>query len=145
MRNRNRSSTIILAVFFLGLLLVIGLKAVEEGWLSPREALELNGKPALVLFNRYKGCECELVVYEAAEYQIENWSEKDRNGIPVYVFNLDRRSDLKNQYQIIRAPTLILVDGSGDIIIKQDEGISDFEPLDLPLFEEKIKEVLNES
>lgn len=145
MRKRNRSSTIILGIFILGLLLVIGLKAVEEGWFSPIEPLELNGKPALVLFNRYKGCECELVVYEAAEHQIENWSEIDRNGIPVYVFNLDRRSDLKKQYQIIRAPTLILVDGSGDIIIKQDEGISDFEPLDLPLFEEKIKEVLNGS
>lgn len=140
--NQKRIFLIIVVVAILG---VLGFKSINEGWFSPIVPLELNGEPALVLFNRYKGCECELVVYEAAEYQIENWSENDRNGIPVYVFNLDRRSDLRKQYQIIRAPTLILVDASGNIILKQDEGISDFEPLNLPLFEEKIKELLNGS
>lgn len=144
MKKQKPFSRLILGVFFLGFLLVIGLKTVKEGWLVVREPLELNGEPALVLFNRYKGCECELVVYEAADFQIENWSEENRSGVPVYVINLDHRPDLKKQYQILRVPALILLDASGRIVLKQDEGISDEKPLNLPLFEEKIKEVLNE-
>jgi len=144
MTKHKNSSRIILGVFFIGLLLVTGFKAINEGWFTPFEPLELDGQPALVLFNRYKGCECELVVYEAAEYQIETWAEENRRRVPVYIFNLDRRSDLKKQYQIIRAPTLILLDASGNIVLKQDVGISDEKPLNLPLFEERIKEVLNE-
>jgi len=142
MKKQKPFSRVILAVFFMGFLVVIGIKAVNEGWFAAREPLELNGKPALVLFNRYNGCECELVVYEAAENQVENWTVDNRSGVPVYVINLDHRSDLKTKYQIIRAPTLILLDAFGNIILKQEEGISDEEPLNLPLFEEKIKGLL---
>lgn len=136
-------SRIGLVLFLFGVMIVFAFKAINEDWFSPREPLVLDGKHALILFNRYKGCECELVVYQAAEEQFENWSQEKRKNVQKFVFNLDRRPDLKQQFNIIRAPTLILVDGSGNIILKQDVGITDTEPLNLPLFEEKIKEVLN--
>ncbi len=126
-------------------LIIFFLKGMHEGWFSAREPLVLGGKPVLLFFNRYKGCECELVVYEAAERQIQNWDLEDRRGIEVMILNLDRRSDMKKQFEIVRAPTLILLNADGKIILKQDEGVSDIEPLNLPLFEEKILEVLNES
>lgn len=145
MNLKNRYSRMLFIIFVLGVLIVLYLKGIHEDWFSPREQLVLEGKPVLLFFNRYKGCECELVVYEAAELQIENWTEENRRGIEVMIFNLDRREDLKKQFGIVRAPTLILLNADGDIILKQDEGILDTEPLNLPLFEEKILEVLNES
>lgn len=145
MNLKKRSSSVLFIIFVLGVLIVLFLKGMHEGWFSPREQLVLEGKPVLLFFNRYKGCECELVVYEAAEQQIVNWTEEDREGIEVVIFNLDRRADLKKQFGIVRAPTLILLNADGDIILKQDEGISDTEPLNLPLFEEIILEVMNES
>ena len=145
MNLKNRSSSVLFIIFVLGVLLVITLKGMHEGWLSSQEQFDFRGKPVLLFFNRYKGCECELVVYEAAEHQIKNWAEEDRGGIEVMIFNLDRRSDLKKKYGIVRAPTLILLNATGEIIFKQDEGVKDTEPLNLPLFEEKILEVLNES
>lgn len=145
MKIKNRSESWLLLLFILGVLVVLLFKGLNEGWFSSREPLVLEGKPVLMLFNRYKGCECELVVYEAAERQIKNWADEDRGGIEVVIFNLDRRADLKKQFEIVRAPTLILLNAEGEIILNQDEGVSDTEPLNLPLFEIKIKEVLNES
>lgn len=145
MNLKNRSSSVLFILFVLGVLIVLFLKGMHEGWLSTREQLVVGGKPVLLFFNRYKGCECERKVYEAAERQIENWTEENRGGIDVIIFNLDRRTDLIKQFGIVRAPTLILLNADGDIILKQDEGILDTEPLNLSLFEEKILEVLNES
>ncbi|PKO05392.1 MAG: hypothetical protein CVU41_12210 [Chloroflexi bacterium HGW-Chloroflexi-3] len=145
MKIKNRSESWLLLLFILGVLVVLLFKGLNEGWFSSREPLVLEGKPVLMLFNRYKGCECELVVYEAAERQIKNWANEDRGGIEVVIFNLDRRADMKKQFEIVRAPTLILLNAEGEIILNQDEGVSDTEPLNLPLFEIKIKEVLNES
>lgn len=145
MNLKNRSSIALFIIFLLGIMILLFLKGMNEGWFSPQELPVLEGEPVLLFFNRYKGCECELVVYEAAELQIENWAEENRRGIEVMIFNFDRRADLKRQFGIVRAPTLILLNAAGDIILKQDEGVSDTEPLNLPLFEEKIMEVLNES
>ncbi len=144
MNFKNRSSQVLFIFFVLGVLIVLFLKGMNTGWFSTQELLVLDGEPVLLFFNRYKGCECELVVYEAAEHQIKNWDEENRGGIEVMIFNLDRRADLKKQFGIVRAPTLILLNGAGDIILNQDEGVSDTEPLNLTLFEEKIMEVLNE-
>ena len=145
MNFKNRSSNVLFIFFVLGVLIVLFLKGMSEGWFSSRQQLVLEGKPVLLFFNSYKGCECELVVYEAAELQIQNWAEEKRGGIEVMIFNLDRRADLKKQFGIVRAPTLILLNGAGDIILKQEEGISDTEPLNLSLFEKRIFEALNGS
>jgi hypothetical protein len=61
----------------------------------------------------------------------------------VIFIDLDQRPDLGAQFEIIRAPTLLLVDKNGEIKYRQDEVVTDAEPLNLFTIEGKIAEVLN--
>ena len=66
-------------VIVLVILLSAGImmyKAFDNGWLMSREPLDLSNAPVLLFFNRHKGCECEMVVYKAAENQINDWYEE---------------------------------------------------------------------
>ncbi len=108
--------------------------------MAPRQSPDLSNQSALLFFNRYKGCECALVVYEAAQAQVEGWTETARGGIQVVTIDLDRRPDIGNQYGVVRAPVLILIDSGGNSIYRQDKVIADTAPLDLVHFEEAIKE-----
>lgn len=132
-------------LFGFGLLLaaILIFKGIDEGWFIPRTPLALDYKPAVLFFNRHKGCECALVVYRAAADQVQNWSEEDRQGVRLIQIDLDQRPDLGDQFGIIRAPTLLLVDGYGEIKYRQDEVVTDAEPLNLSMIEGKISEVVN--
>ncbi|MBN1451037.1 MAG: hypothetical protein JW963_08490 [Anaerolineales bacterium] len=129
------SRKVLWLVFSLGLALILGLKAVQLGWFAPRLPLELNGEPALLFFNKARGCECELLVYNNANTQIDSWN------VPVRVIrvDLDRRPDLAQQYGVIRAPSLVLLDEMGSVVWKQDEGLSDEAPLDLEQVEVQVE------
>lgn len=131
----------VIGLVILAALAILGSKAVEEGWFLSREPLDLSNAPVLLFFNRHKGCECELVVYEAAEEQIKGWSEESRSGLQIIPIDLDRRLDLGKQFNIVRAPALLLVDRDGAIILAQKESISDTAPLDLIPFEKVGREV----
>jgi hypothetical protein len=50
---------------------------------------------------------------------------------------------LKSKYKVIRAPTLLLLDAAGEIILRQDNVASDDEPLDLAEFEIQIQALLD--
>lgn len=132
-------------LFGFGLLLaaILIFKGIDEGWFIPRTPLALDYKPAVLFFNRHRGCECALVVYRAAANQVQNWSEEDRQGVQLIQIDLDQRPDLGAQFGIIRAPTLLLVDGYGEIKYRQDEVVTDAEPLNLSMMEGKIGEVVN--
>lgn len=106
---------------------ILGLKAVQRGWFAPRPPLEMNGEPAILFFNKSRGCECELFVYNNARAQIEAWDAP----IQVFQIDFDRRPDLVKQFRVVRAPTLILVNAKSEIVWKQDVGISDASPLNL--------------
>lgn len=82
-----------------------------------------------------------MVVYQAAEEQINGWSDVDRHNMPVIHIDLDRRPDLGKQFDVIRAPALLLVDHEGKIIFGQKDPKSDTSPLDLAAFESIIKEI----
>ncbi|WP_299029655.1 hypothetical protein [uncultured Thermanaerothrix sp.] len=120
---------------------VLGLKAWQEDWFSPVTPVEIPPQPVLLLFNRYRGCECALNVYKAAERQVEVWPEEARSSVPVIVINLDRHPDLGQRFKVQRAPTLILLDEAGRVIYQQNEVIQDDLPLDLKTFEQKIREM----
>ncbi len=125
---------------------VLGYKAVDRDWFevrSSQEELQFDGKPALIFFNSYVGCDCYRAVYRAAEVQISFWSEEDRMGVPVIIVDLDRRSDLRKQYDVVRAPTLILLDAAGETSHRQSDVVSDAQPLDLETFEVKIQEMID--
>lgn len=128
-------------VFVLLVFGVLALKALQEGWFIAESPPELPAQPVLLLFNRYRGCECALDVYEAAEWQVMGWSETARLAVPVVVVNLDRQKELGRQYNVHRAPALLLLDAAGNVVYRQNEVISDDLPLDLETFEQKIREM----
>lgn len=122
-------------IFLASLILTIGLKAVQLGWFAPRPPLDLDGEPALLFFNKSRGCECEMLVYTNANVQLETWS------VPVRLIRIDmeRRPDLAQQYKVIRAPSLVLVNAEGQVVWRQDEGLSDEAPLDLNQAERQVE------
>ena len=132
-------------MFVFGLLLaaILIYKGIDEGWFIPRTPLALDHKPAVLFFNRHKGCECALVVYRAAANQVQDWSAEDRQGVQLFQIDLDQRPDLGAQFSVIRAPSLLIIDQTGKIIYKQDEVVTDAEPLNLPVTEGKIGEVID--
>lgn len=132
-----------LLAFIVLILAILAYKAYDEGWLLPRTPLVLNGQPAVLFFNRHKGCDCALVVYNAAARQIREWPEAQRQGMRLIHIDLDRRPDLGTQFDVIRAPSLLLVDMEGNTRYRQDEVVTDLEPLNLPLLEQKIREVID--
>lgn len=126
---------VIWLLFFGALVLILGLKAVQLGWFIPRPPLELNGEPALLFFNKARGCKCELFVYNNANAQINAWNAPVR----IVHIDLERRPDLAQQYCIIRAPSLVLLNAAGQVAWRQDEGLSDEEPLDLKQVEVQVE------
>jgi hypothetical protein len=126
------------------ILIITGImiyKAVDEGWLIPKKPLDLTNGPLILFFNRHKGCECEMVVYTAAEKQITEWSAEDHRGIPIIQIDLDHRPDLGRQFDIIRVPAILIVGQEEKIIYSQKESKSDTAPLDLLSLDTAVKEI----
>lgn len=53
--------------------------------------------------------------------------------------DLDLRPDLARQYEVIRAPSLVLLNAEGQVVWRQDEGLSDESPLDLEQVERQAE------
>jgi hypothetical protein len=85
-----------------------------------------------------------MVVSNNVNAQITNWSEVDRQGVPVLAVDIDQRPDLAEQYDIYRVPTLMLLDSQGQLIWMQDYSVDDEHPLDLHQFEIEIQSMLHE-
>ena len=132
---------IVWSLFFGALALTFVLKAVQLGWFDPRPSLELDGEPALLFFNKSRGCECEMLVYNNANAQIHSWIAPVR----VVHIDLDRRPDLAQQYSVIRAPSLVLLNATGQVAWRQDEGLSDEAPLDLEQVEIQVEALKDRS
>jgi hypothetical protein len=130
----------VVSIFFFGaVVLILILKSIELGWFAPQTPLALNNQPALLFFNNDRGCECAMFVYRHAEAQLSAWPDEKHSGIPIIPVNLERRPDLAQEYQVIRAPTLLLLDSAGQILWRQDEVISDEFPFDLIPLESQIE------
>jgi hypothetical protein len=55
--------------------------------------------------------------------------------------DFDRRSNLAHRFTVVRAPALVLVDAAGEVVWKQDLGLSDEAPLDLASAEAYIRQL----
>jgi hypothetical protein len=130
---------ILFGVLLVGIILV---KSQTEGWFESPKPLELNDQPALVFFILTRGCECETSVVKAAEDQLQSWTIPDEMGVPIITVDFYSRSDLVDQYHVARAPALVLLDGEGQLIWKQDLGLSDEAPLDLAAAEQQLNLVM---
>jgi hypothetical protein len=140
MTKTGRHLTLVL--LGLAVLVVIAAKASRDGWLNPQPTL-VPGSPGLVFFNGSRGCDCELYVYSNADRQLADWSEAQRGGLAVIGVSIHAPGTLKSKYKVIRAPTLLLLDAAGEIILRQDNVVSDDEPLDLAEFEIQIQALLD--
>lgn len=132
----------ILWTLFLGaLFLILGLKAAQFGWFTPRSPIILDGEPVLLFFNKARGCECEMLVYNNTNAQIDHWNAPLR----IIRIDLELRPDLAKQYDVIRAPTLILLNSVGQVVWKQNRILSDEAPLDLKEVEVQVSTVIEGS
>lgn len=136
--TQKRLLLLVIASIFLALL---GYKSYDDGWFLPRVPLNLDDQPAVIFFNRHKGCACAVVVYDAAAHQIATWPEAQRYGVRLIQIDLDCRPDLGTQFGITRAPTLVLIDHAGEIIYQQHETVTDLAPLDLLALEVVLREM----
>lgn len=138
--NRRRAATLILLVVLVGVLLAI--KSINDNWFEPQTPLELNGQPALVFFTLGKGCECQMKVIRNAEEQLAIWQVLVDNQLLIFTVDFSRRPDLAKQYNVARAPALVLLDAAGEVAWKQDLGLSDEAPLDLETADLQIESIL---
>jgi hypothetical protein len=132
---------LVLAGLFLGSL---ALKAVQEGWFAPQPPLELHGQPALVFFTQSRGCECQMSVVRSAEAQIAAWKVPDETDVPVLRVDFSRRPDPARKYGVVCAPALVLLDSQGQVVWKQDVGLSDEAPLDLSQAQSQIEALISD-
>ena len=109
------------------------------GWFAHRQPLVLNGQPALLFFTISRGCDCQMMVVHNAEAQLTAWQLPANLGLNVIRLDFNRRPDLAKQYGVARAPALVLLDTAGQVAWKQDEGLSDEQPLDLATCQAKIE------
>ena len=133
---------IFLLIFFLGVVCVLGVKSIQEGWFAAREPLEITQDPTLLFFNRSKGCECVLVVYQAADQQISEWGQ-NYPDLEIVRIDLDRRADVGRQFNMLRVPALILINDEGQRIYQQSESLSDTAPFDLETLDLELKEYID--
>ena len=133
---------LVLAALFLGPMV---LKAVQEGWFAPSPPLELNSQPALVFFTLSRGCECQITVVQSAEAQLAAWDLPSAFGLNVIHVDSNRRPDLAGEYGVARAPALVLLDARGEVVWKQDVGLSDGAPLDLSQAQSQIEALVSDN
>lgn len=137
----ERRRIAILFLFVAVVLAVLAIKSFNEGWFELQTPLALNGQPALVFFTLGQGCECEMLVIRNAEAQLATWPLLAQEIIPFFRVDFNRRPDLAKQYNVARAPALVLLDTQGQVVWKQDLSLSDETPLDLAEAERKIRAI----
>ena len=142
MKDRRRIG--VLMVFGVLVFAVLAIKSFNDGWFEPQIPLELNGRPALVFFMLGRGCECQMSVVRSAEAQLAAWQVAQDKTIPIFWVDFSRRPDLTNQYGVARAPALVLLDESGQVIWKQDVGLSDEAPLDLEQAKDQVERLFSD-
>ncbi len=138
--NRRRMATLMLVAVIV--FAVLAIKSINDNWFEPRIPLALNGQPALVFFTLGKGCECQMKVIHNAEKQLAEWKVVVDSKIPLFTVDFSRRPDLAKQYGVARSPALVLLNAAGEVIWKQDLGLSDEAPLDINAASIQIENII---
>jgi hypothetical protein len=119
--------------------LLISYKEVRPLLLLGGPALDLNNQPALLFFNNEEGCECVIELYQKADAVMAAWPTENRAHIAVHRIVLDERPDLQRQYEIQRAPMLLLLDAHGQEIGREWGVASNPNVFDLAAMEAQIR------
>jgi hypothetical protein len=103
------------------------------------------GQPVLAFFTLGDGCECQMNVIRSAEAQLADWPFIRTGIFWIQRVDYNRRPDLVRQYNVARAPALVLLDSLGQVVWKQDLGLTDDAPLDLIEAQSQVEKLLSES
>lgn len=130
----------------LGLILVVlGVKFALGLAASSGQPYNLNGEPVLLFFSIDDPCACMVDLTQRAESQIANWPVEQRGEIQVVRFPFRQRRDLEAEYQIFRAPCLILVDAQNQVLWRQDDTMIEGGPFKLDEVEAVIAGLVEDS
>lgn len=129
--------------FLLGLaglvLLVLGVKALP-GWLAAaaEQPVTAENQPVLLFFNDTDPCECMQELVRSADRQMADWQNGAAGNIQVMRIGMQKRADLEAKYKVFRAPCLVLVDGEGEAVWRQDYPMIEGGPFKLDELETAI-------
>lgn len=126
------------------IVLLLGVKVGRPLLIPAGPPIELNNQPALLFFNNDEGCECVLPLYATADAVVAAWPPDRRAYIPLHRIVLDERPDLQRRYDIRRAPMLLLLDASGQVVWREWGVASNPDVLDLAAVEERIAQLIAE-
>lgn len=120
------------------IVLLMGVKVGRPFLLPAGPPIELKNQPALIFFNNDEGCECVMPLYQKADAVIAAWPPEQRAQVPLHRIVLDERPDLQRQYDIERAPILLLLDAKGQVVWREWGVASNPNVFDLARVEGKI-------
>ncbi len=124
------------------IVLLMGVKVGRPFLLPAGPPIELNNQPALLFFNNDEGCECVIPLYQKADAVIAAWPPEQRAQVPVHRIVLDDHPDLQRQYDVERAPMLLLLDANGQVVWREWGVASSPNVFDLARIEAKISILL---
>lgn len=136
--RRRKVTGLALAGF---ILLLVGIKFARQAFLPlvQPQSLDLNQQPALLFINVNEGCDCMLDLAQQANIQIDQWLKTQPALLPVHRIDFNAQKRLLEKYNVFRAPCLILLDGSGNILWRQDYPLAEGGPFDLKKLESEIE------
>ena len=138
--NASKRNAVWLAFFGL-ILIVIGIKYMPLLLSAAGQEASINDRPVLLFFNVDEPCECMMELTQRADQQIADWSVERNGGISVLRIAMETRKDLEAQYQVFRAPCLVLLDSNGQIAWRQDYPLIEGGPFKLSELEAAIAEL----
>ncbi len=101
------------------ILILLGIKYTPVFLVVASQQFRLENKPVILFFNINNPCECMVELTQRAEKQMANWPVERQGGIPVARIAMEQRKDLEAQYQVFRAPCLLLVDAQDQVAWRQ--------------------------
>jgi hypothetical protein len=125
-------------LLFVAVAAVLGVKSMKAAIVPSGPPLVVGGQPLLLFFNNEEGCECVLPLYARADEVIAAWLPEHPGEIEVKRFVLDERPDLQRQYDVERAPMLLLLDASGRVMWREWGVAGNPDVFDLAALEEQI-------
>lgn len=140
-----RSRVVTLILFGVLVMVVLAIKSCNDSWFEPQTPLVTTGQPVLVFFILEDGCECQMVVIHSAEAQLADWPFMQTGVFSVLRVDFNHRLDLAQQYGVVRAPALVLLDSLGQVVWKQDLSLADDAPLDLVEAQSQVEKLLSVS
>jgi hypothetical protein len=98
----------------------------------------MGDQPLLLFFNNEEGCECVLPLYARADEVIAAWQPDLLSQVDIRRIILDERPDLQRQYDVQRAPMLLLLDAGGQVIWREWGVATNPDVFDLAAIEEQV-------